>query len=162
MFKPLMAAGVAGLTVAALIGCAKPPASSENVATLLVSEDSLAGNEQADLVYRRNDWRDEPGDPVTYIYGGGQYIQAGKPALVEIEMARQGRPRTYCGRRFSFVPARGRVYQVTPTFEGTTCSVELTDVRTGRTPESYRLLPDISVRPLPDLPPPTSIEWLDD
>jgi len=162
MFKPLMSGGIAGLALIALEGCAsRPSPSGSNVASLQVRQDSLAENEQASLVYRQNDWGDDPGDPVTYIYDGPQSVRAGEPALVELEMIRAGRPRTYCGRRFSFMPARGRSYQVTPIFEGEACSAQLIDMRTGRTPDSYRPLADIAVRPLPEVEPPTSVEWED-
>lgn len=160
MFKSLIAVGIATSALIALEGCASRPADPDlNMASLQVRQDTLAENEQASLVYRRDDWRDDPGDPVTYIYEGAQSVRAGEPALIELEMIRAGRPRTYCGRRFSFVPVRGRAYQVTPTFEGEACSVRLIDIRTGRTPDSYRPLADVAVRPLPELPPPTSIEW---
>lgn len=162
MFKPLMAVGIAGLALIALEGCARrPPPSGSNLALLQVRQDTLAENEQASLVYRRNDWSDAPGEPVTYIYEGPQSVLAGEPALIELELIRAGRPRTYCGVRFSFVPARGRSYQVNPAFEGDTCSARLIDLRTGRTPDSYHPMAAIEVKPLPEVPVPDSVEWED-
>ncbi|MFT3725875.1 MAG: hypothetical protein QM773_20110 [Hyphomonadaceae bacterium] len=111
-------------------------------AQVMISRGQMAGNQDAHLFYRSQDWSDPHilGEVTPFQYDVRHEIEAEAPAIIATDlMTRQGSWNAFCASHVSFTPKAGRTYRVTAAGSGeTNCATSVIDTQTNAAPEDLR------------------------
>ena len=113
-------------------------------AQIALTRGALTDADHAELMVSDAAWsrRANISGGLLYAYDKPEVIAAGSPMYFELQTERSaGATAIFCGSHFVFVPTAGHSYVVSPREAGTRCSLTLTEVETGRTPDTFRVEP---------------------
>ena len=113
-------------------------------AHIALTRGAMTDADHAELMVSNAEWsrRANISGGLLYAYDKPEVIAAGVPMYFELQTERSaGATSIFCGSHFVFVPAADHSYVVSTNEAGTRCSLTLTDTATGRTPDSFRVVP---------------------